>query len=122
LPLGLLCVLVVYDYNILRYHRDWLIRKRTLVVGLGIARSLDIGVMLTVAAFSSFILASSFGSLPLWTLLSLGGLPLVLGGFSDFWRAGRRRDDLPNLYSATVNGVIVTGILFCVSLILDRLL
>ena len=122
LPLGLLSVLVIYTYNLLRYHRDWLIRKRTLVVSVGIPRSLDIGIVLTIAAYSSFILASSIGTLPLWTLLSLGGLPLMLGGFSDIWRGGRRREDLPRLYATAINGVIVTALLFCLSLFLDRLL
>ncbi|MCB0045962.1 MAG: prenyltransferase [Caldilineaceae bacterium] len=122
IPLGLLAMLVVFNYNVLRYRRDWLIRKRTLVVSLGMARGIDAGVALTIATYGAFVIMASAGHLPLWTLLSLGGLPIVLGAYSAIWRSKRPTDDLSALYQATLNAAIGTGILFCLGLWLDKIL
>jgi 1,4-dihydroxy-2-naphthoate octaprenyltransferase len=120
--LGLLALLIVYNYNILRYRRDWIIRKRTLVVSLGLARGIDLSVVIAVATYGAFVLMASLGLLPLWTLLSLGGLPVMLGAYSNIWRSNRQADDLSNLYVTTLNAAVITCVLFCLALGLDRLL
>ena len=122
IPLGLLSVLIIFNYNILRYRQDWIIRKRTLVVGLGIERALDVSVILIVATYGAFVLAASVGLLPLWSLISLGGLPPALGAYSNIWHTEHTRDDFYNLYTTTINAAIITCALFCVALWINAII
>jgi 1,4-dihydroxy-2-naphthoate octaprenyltransferase len=121
LSLGLLVVLVVFNYNLLHYRRDWLIRKRTIPVMAGLKRSVDISALLTTLAYGAVILAVSLTHLPLWSLLTLGGLPIALGGYSRIWRSEGPDIDCLQLYRTTVTAVIVTGFLFSLALWLDKM-
>ena len=120
--MGLFAVLVAFNYNIIHYRRDWLIRKRTLVVMAGLDRGMDISVLLTILSYGAILLAASLTHLPLWSLLALGGLPIALGGYSRIWRDGDTAEECVQLYESTITAVIITGLLFGLSLWLDKVL
>lgn len=122
LSMGFLAVLVVFNYNLLHYRRDWLIRKRTIPVMAGLKRGVDISAFLVTLAYGAVLLAVSLTYLPLWSLLALGGLPVALGGYSRIWRNDRAEINCLQLYKTTVTAVIVTGILFSLALWLDKAL
>ncbi len=120
IPIGLLTVAVVYNFNIVYYRRDWLNRKRTLMVHLGPDRGLDLSSVLVVGGYVAFVLIVSWAHLPIWVLVCLGALPIALGRYGRL-RRGYGQDEYIDLYNATVNAVIVTGILFGVALAFDRI-
>jgi len=122
LSMGFFAILVVFNYNIIHYRRDWLIRKRTLVVMAGLNRGIDISVLITILPYAVILLAASLNHLPLWSLFALGGLPIALGGYSRIWRDGDTAEECVHLYETTITAVIVTGLLFGVSLWLDKIL
>jgi len=122
LSMGLLAVLVVFNYNLLHYRRDWLIRKRMIPVMVGLKRGVDISAFLVTLAYGAVLLAVSLTYLPLWSLLTLGGLPVALGGYSRIWRNDRKEINCLQLYKTTVTATIVTGVLFSLALWLDKAL
>jgi 1,4-dihydroxy-2-naphthoate octaprenyltransferase len=122
IPFGLLTLAITYNFNAVYYRRDWLNRKRTLMVHLGLVRGIDLSSFLVVAAYVAILLTVSLAHLPLWTLVSLAALPVVLGSYGRLRRSYGFLEDYIDLYSATVSAVILTGILFGLALIFDKLL
>ena len=119
-PFGLLAVLVFFNRNLIHYRRDWLMRKRTLVVALGPLRTFDISVLLTLIAYTSLLAIASLAHLPLSILVTLAALPLALGSFSRLRDEQPRVEDLFRLHLSTLNASIWTGILFCAALLADK--
>jgi 1,4-dihydroxy-2-naphthoate octaprenyltransferase len=116
-PMGLLCVLIQHNYNLVFERRDWLLRKRTLAVSLGALRALDVSALLTVLVHVTIVAIVSLAQLPFSTLLTLVALPIALGAFSRIDRDRLAMEDLFQVYKAGVNSTIWTGLLFCLALI-----
>lgn len=77
-PLGLFCVLVLHAQNFIYQRRDWMLRKRTLAVALRDRRALNLGVLLTLVAYTSLLLLVVIMMLPPWVLISMLALPPTL--------------------------------------------
>lgn len=122
LPFGLLTVLVFFNYNLLHYRRDWLMRKRTLVVSFGPLRTFDISALLTLIIYAALLAIASLAHLPLSILVTLAALPLALGMFSRLRDEQPHLEDLLQLHLTTLNASIWTGILFCAALLADKAL
>ncbi len=120
IPFGLLTVLVFCNYNLIHYRRDWLMRKRTLVVVLGPLRTFDISALLTLVIYVLLLSIASLARLPLSTLMTLAVLPLVLGLSSRLRDEQPYLEDVFRLHLTTLNASIWTGILFCAALIADK--
>jgi 1,4-dihydroxy-2-naphthoate octaprenyltransferase len=121
IPVGLLSVAVIYNFNIVYYRRDWLNRKRTLVVHLGPDRGVDLSSVLVVGGYVAFVLIVSWAHLPIWVLICLGALPIVLNRYGRLRRGYGREEEYIDLYNATVSATTVTSILFGVALLFDRI-
>jgi 1,4-dihydroxy-2-naphthoate polyprenyltransferase len=121
IPFGLLAVLVFFTGNLLHYRRDWLMRKRTLVVALGLLRTFDISALLTLVAYTSLLAIASLAHLPLSILVTLAALPLALGSFSRLRDEQPHLEDLFQLHLSTRNASIWTGVLFCAALLADKI-
>lgn len=121
LPFGLLTVLIVFNYNLVHYRRDWLMRKRTLVVSVGPLRTFDISALLTLIIYASLLAIASLAHLPLSTLVTLAALPLALGGFSRLRNEQPQIEEVFWLHLTTLNASIWTGLLFCAALFIDKL-
>lgn len=119
-PFGLLAVLVFFNHNLIHYRRDWLMRKRTVVVAIGPLRAFDISALLILIIYASLLAIASLAHLPLSTLVTLAVLPPALGIFS------RLRDEQPyvedafQLHLTTLATSLWTGILFCAALIANK--
>lgn len=122
LPFGLLTVLVFFNHNLLHYRRDWLMRKRTLVVSMGPLRTFDISALLTLIIYAALLAIASLAHLPLSILVTLAALPLALGMFSRLRDEQPHLEDLLQLHLTTLNASIWTGILFCAALLADKAL
>jgi 1,4-dihydroxy-2-naphthoate octaprenyltransferase len=122
LPLGLLSTLVFFNYNLVHEYRDWLMHKRTFVVSIGAERALDVSAVVVLIVYIAILCIVSLSHLPLITLVTLAALPIALGVFSRLRRSQVTPEDRVFLYSATVNAMIWTGLLFSFALISDRLL
>jgi 1,4-dihydroxy-2-naphthoate polyprenyltransferase len=120
LPFGLLTVLIFFNHNLLHYRRDWLMRKRTLVVTFGPLRTFDISALLTLIVYASLLAIASLAHLPLTTLVTLAALPLALGLFSRLRSEQPHVEDVVRLHLTTLNASIWTGILFCAALLADK--
>jgi 1,4-dihydroxy-2-naphthoate octaprenyltransferase len=121
LPFALLTVLQFLNYDNVHYRRDWMFHKRTPAVNLGLARAIDLSALLTVLAHVGILLVVVLTDLPLVALLALAALPLGLGVF-----ARLMRDDLTlaaclAVYRTGIQGTVITGLLFCLALLLDKL-
>lgn len=119
-PFGLLAVLIFFNGNLIHYRRDWLMRKRTLVVALGPLRTFDISVLLTLVTYTSLLAIASLAHLPLSILVTLAALPLALGSFSRLRDEQPHLEDLFQLHLSTLHASIWTGILFCAALLADK--
>lgn len=120
LPFGLLAVLSVGTHNLLHYRRDWLMRKRTLVVMLGPLRTFDVSAILTIVVYAALLAIASLAHLPLSTLLTLAALPLALRGFSQLRNEQPPVESVFRLHLTTLQVTILTGLLFCVALLADK--
>ncbi len=120
IPFGLLTVLVFCNYNLIHYRRDWLMRKRTLVVALGPLRTFDLSALLTLAIYVLLLSIASLARLPLSTLVTLVVLPLMLGPSSRLRDEQPSLEDVFRLYLTTLNASLWTGILFGAALIADK--
>lgn len=121
IPLSVLTLAVVYNFNLVYYRRDWLNRKRTMIVHLGPDRGLDLSSVLVVAGYVTFVLIVSWAHLPIWVLACLAALPIALGSYGRLRRGYGIKEEYIDLYNATVNAVILTGMLFATALLFDRL-
>lgn len=120
LPFGLLVVLSFLTHNLVHYRRDWLMRKRTLVVSLGPLRTFDVGSVLTILIYAALLAIASLAHLPLSTLVTLAVLPLALGGFSRLRQEQPHLEDVFRLHLTTLNVTMWTGLLFCAALLADK--
>jgi 1,4-dihydroxy-2-naphthoate octaprenyltransferase len=120
-PFGLLALVLFFNYNFLFERRDWLMRKRTLVVDLKTPRALDVSATLILLAYIAILLIVSMAHLPLLTLLTMLALPTALGGFSQLRRELLTSEDSFHLYKTTVQAMIWTGLLFSAALMVNKL-
>ena len=120
LPFGLLTVLSIFTHNLLHYRRDWLMRKRTLVVTLGPLRTFDVSALLTILIYAALLAIASLAHLPLSTLVTLAVLPLALRGFSQLRSEQPSLESVFRLHLTTLQVTIWTGLLFCVVLLADK--
>jgi 1,4-dihydroxy-2-naphthoate octaprenyltransferase len=74
--------LAFQSYALYSWHRDWKLRKRTMVVVLGPRRALDLSTAIGLLAFIATILLVALNDLPVWSLLVLGALPTFLRAFA----------------------------------------
>lgn len=74
--------LAFQSYALYSWHRDWKLRKRTMVVVLGPRRALDLSTAIGLIAFIATILLVALNYLPVWSLLVLGALPTFLRAFA----------------------------------------
>jgi 1,4-dihydroxy-2-naphthoate octaprenyltransferase len=118
---GLFSTLLFFNYNAIHYRRDWLIHKRTLTVNLGLTRALDITALITVAAFVLILLLVTLSHLPLWGLTALGALPVALGVFSRVDHDNVTPEACWWVYHTSIHATWLTGLLFSLGLVLDRL-
>jgi 1,4-dihydroxy-2-naphthoate octaprenyltransferase len=121
LPLGLLCLLVCFNYSLVFERRDWLMRKRTLAVSLGPLRALDVSALLAISVYIGIVAIVSLARLPFSVLLTLAGLPVIMGAFGQIQREHLAMEDNYLLYRATIGSTIWMGILFSLALLSDRL-
>lgn len=119
---GLFSLLLYFNYNAIHYRRDWLIHKRTLTVNLGLKRALDVTTLITVVTYILILLLVTLSYLPLWCLLALGALPVALGVFSRVDRDNLTPEASWQVYRTSVHAAWLTGVLFSLGLVLDRLL
>lgn len=120
LPFGLLAVLNVFTHNLLHYRRDWLMRKRTLVVSLGPLRAFDISAILAILVYAAFLAIASLAHLPLSILVTLAALPLALRSFGQLRSEQPLLEDVFHLHMTMLNVTLWTGLLFCVALLADK--
>jgi 1,4-dihydroxy-2-naphthoate octaprenyltransferase len=121
LPLGLLATLLYHNYNLLFERRDWLIRKRTLVVELGPLRALDLSALLFVLVHIAIVAIVSLARLPFSTLVTLIALPVGLGAFAHVDRDRLALEDLYQIYKTGLHATFWTGLLFCLALVIATL-
>jgi 1,4-dihydroxy-2-naphthoate polyprenyltransferase len=121
LPFGLLATLTIFNYNIIYERRDWLMRKRTLAVSLGPLRAVDASVALTLGAYIAVLLIASLAHLPLGVLVVLVALPRAMSEFAQMQRDPLAVEDGVALYRATTHATLLSGLLFCLALLLDKL-
>ncbi len=98
------------------WHRDWRLRRRTLVVVFGLERALDISAICSVGGFIALILLMATGAVPVGTILVLGALPLFLRAFARtrIWPFSRQAG-IATVEHA-INAVILAGLLWLVPL------
>ena len=104
------------SYSFYSWHRDWRMRRRTLVVVFGPERALDIAAILSVAGFIGLILLMAIGAVPVWTILVLGAFPLFLRAFARarVWPFSRQAGIATVEYA--ISGVILAGLLWLLPL------
>jgi 1,4-dihydroxy-2-naphthoate polyprenyltransferase len=121
-PFGIMTTLIYFNYNAIHYRRDWLMRKRTLTVNLGLERAADTSIVLTVCAYVAILLLVTLTQLPLLALVALGSLPVGLSAFAQIQRTHLNIEDTIALYASALNATVLTALLFSGALILSRLL
>jgi 1,4-dihydroxy-2-naphthoate octaprenyltransferase len=119
---GLLSLLLFFNFNAVQIRRDWLLHKRTLTVNLGLTRALDVSALLLVAAFVLLLCMVVLTDLPLLALIGLGGLPVGLSVFARLPREGQSATAVTRVYRTGGHAAVLAAVLFCLALILDRLL
>ena len=119
LPIVLLALWILLAQNLGSRRRDWLMEKRTLPVITGEARALDLGIVVTVLAYTSILLVTVAARLPIWLLSGLATLPLAQGAFAEIPRNNVTPEDGYRLCDAAVKATIWTGILTCAALMLS---
>ncbi len=121
IPFGLFSALICFNYNAIHHRRDWLIHKRTLAVNLGLERTLDLSALLSLSGYVAILLIVSLVGLPLVALVGLAPLPIALGAFAHIQREHPTVTDYVYLYTASINAVVLTGILFGAALLMNKL-
>ena len=108
--------LAYLSYSFYSWHRDWRIRRRTLVVVFGPERGLDIAAIVSIVGFVALILLMATGAVPVWTILVLGAFPLFLRAFARgrVWPFSRQAGIAT--VEHTINGVILAGLLWLIPL------
>ena len=108
--------LAYLSFSFYSWHRDWRIRRRTLVVVFGPDRGLDIAAIISVVGFIALILLMATGAVPVWTILVLGAFPLFLRAFARgrVWPFSRQAG-IATVENA-INGVVLAGLLWLIPL------
>jgi 1,4-dihydroxy-2-naphthoate octaprenyltransferase len=120
-PMAFIIGAAEFDYDAIHMRRDWLIGKPTLPVNLGPVRARDVGALLTLSVYVAMLLVVSLTRLPLLALATLASLPMALGVFEPLQHEQITPDDWVRLYAAALNAGLLTGLLFCAALIIDKL-
>jgi 1,4-dihydroxy-2-naphthoate octaprenyltransferase len=125
LPFTMLTGLIVFNGGLIHYRRDWLMRKKTLVVMLGPAHALDLSTVLVILPFVLILFAAVVTNLPLRTMIALAGLPVAFGAYSTIEREnltttmGETMGD--RLYRVVSQATLAAAFLYCLALVTDRL-
>lgn len=119
-PFGLVAVLLFANYNFSHHRRDWLMRKRTMVVNSGPMRTLDINSLLTVLIYAGFLSLVSLAYLPMIVLITLAALPLAIRIYGQLRKEELGLEESFQLYQATVTATLWTAFLFALALFLDK--
>jgi 1,4-dihydroxy-2-naphthoate polyprenyltransferase len=114
--------LVQYDYDAINLRRDWLIGKPTLAVNLGQTRIRDVSALFTIGVYAAALAMIALTDIPLLALITLISLPLALGAFEPLQQDQVTPDDCILLYGSALNAGVLTGLLFCVALIIDMII
>jgi 1,4-dihydroxy-2-naphthoate polyprenyltransferase len=122
LPFSALMVLLFLNYSAVHFRRDWLIRKRTLAVNLGLVRTLDVSAVLSVAAFVGMLMVTILTDLPLQALIALAAMPMGLGAFARLNREDLGPEACVPVYRTSVQATVIAALLFCGALLLDGML
>ncbi len=121
LPFALLVSMMGVSFNLLNARRDWLIRKRTLAVVLGFGRAIDLTSVLLIAAFVTIIFSVVVDDLPLRTLVAVLALPIATSAYGRLDREQLPPAEGMRLYTAAIQCTLVTGLLYTLALLTDRL-
>ncbi len=119
IPFGVIAILLFAGYNFMHHRRDWLMGKRTFVVTAGPLRALDINALLILVLYAAVLCIVSLAHLPVITLLTLAALPLSLRPYQ-LRTAEWGLSEGFQLYAITLNAMLWTSVLFCLSLWLDK--
>jgi 1,4-dihydroxy-2-naphthoate octaprenyltransferase len=120
IPFGIAAILLFGNYNFIHHRRDWLMRKRTLVVTAGPTRLLGINALLTLAIYVALLCIVSLAHLPVIGLLTLAALPLAIRIYGELRGDEIGLEESFQLYRATVTGVLWTTTIFCLALLVDK--
>lgn len=120
-PFAMLVSLILLTQSLLHHRRDWLIRKRTLAVSLGLGRAIDLSTVLLIGAFVFILFAAIVSHLPLRTLIAMLALPIATGAYAQL-----DREVLPpvqglRLYTAAIQATLATSLLYILAMLTDRL-
>lgn len=122
IPFGLIAILLFANYNFVHHRRDWLMRKRTLVVNFGPRRALDINSLLTVLIYVGVLGLVSLAYLPMIVLITLAALPLAVRIYGQLHAEEVGLIESFLLYRATVTATLFTASLFAFALVVNRFL
>ncbi|MCB0060627.1 MAG: prenyltransferase [Caldilineaceae bacterium] len=118
-PFGLIAILLFANYNFVHHRRDWLMRKRTLVVNFGPRRAMDINSLLTVLVYAGFLCLVSLAYLPMIVLITLAALPLAVRIYGQLRAEEVGLIESFQLYRATVTATLCTALLFMFALFVN---
>jgi len=122
IPFGIAAILLFGNYNFIHYRRDWLMRKRTLVVTAGPMRMLGVNAILTLLIYAAVLSIVSVAHLPVIVLITLAALPLAMRIYGQLRGDEMGLEEGFLLYRATVSGILWTTLLFCLALLADKLI
>jgi 1,4-dihydroxy-2-naphthoate polyprenyltransferase len=108
---ALLVWLAFESYALYSWHRDWKLRKRTMVVVLGPRRALDLSTAIGLLAFVSTILLVALNQMPVWSLLVLGALPTFLRAFARGHHQTIMRSETLQAINLSATAAVLAGLL-----------
>jgi 1,4-dihydroxy-2-naphthoate polyprenyltransferase len=108
---ALLVWLAFESYALYSWHRDWKLRKRTMVVVLGPRRALDLSTAIGLIAFVSTILLVALNQMPVWSLLVLGALPTFLRAFARGHHQTIMRSETLQAINLSATAAVLAGLL-----------
>jgi 1,4-dihydroxy-2-naphthoate octaprenyltransferase len=120
IPFGLTAILLFANYNFIHHRRDWLMRKRTLVVASGPLRTLDLSAFLTVSIYAVLLCLVSLAYLPMVVLITLAALPLAIRLYGHLRKEELDLEESFQLYRATVTATLWMALLFALALFIDK--
>lgn len=121
IPLGLLIAAVLYINEFPDYEADRQVKKRTLVVLLGLERARYGYFVILLLTYGSLIAFIAVGGLPAWTLLALATAPLGAKATMTLARHYREPYKLLPANGLTIVVHFATGLLLAVGLTLGRI-
>ncbi len=121
IPFGIASSLLFGNYNFIHHRRDWLMRKRTLVVTAGPKRMVSVNAILTLLIYAALLCIVSVAHLPVIALITLAALPLATRIYGQLRGDEMGLEESFLLYRDTVTGVLWTTLLFSLALLVDKL-